>query len=183
MIFKKEKRKGKNGLDFLWSNLKWNKKMFSLLHWPLSKMLIRSVFVHVWSFTGYILPIRKKCHFSTHFNCNIVQVSIHWMLEPSYENHYSSNKFLLWNKVLSFLLCLVLYCWLSSQYIGYYWRNLWMDIKVSKSKQWNTDKGKYLIIWSYGDIYEWSNIKNAHLITKKTCFLFPHVRDQTYNDL
>ncbi len=57
---------------FLWSNLKTNYKKLSLsfyLHWPLSKMLIRSVFVHVFSFTGYILPISKKMPF---FNILIV---------------------------------------------------------------------------------------------------------------
>lgn len=106
VIFFLKKLKGKNWLDFLWSNLKTNKKKIIFLFicidreakcWLDPSLCMCGVLLVIF------YPLGKKCHFSTHFNCNIVQVSIHWMLEPSYENHYSSNKFLLWKQCVEMI--------------------------------------------------------------------------------
>lgn len=118
--FLKKKLKGKNWLDFLWSNLKTNKKSFLFLFicidreakcWLDPSLCMCGVLLVIF------YPLGKKCHFSTHFNCNIVQVSIHWMLEPSYENHYSSNKFLLWKRCVEMIFLFIYLFFVSCMFL------------------------------------------------------------------
>lgn len=55
--------------------------------------------------------IKKIAIFATHFSCNVVWGSIHWMLEPSFQNHYSSNKFCCENKTLVSIVVICSLCY------------------------------------------------------------------------
>lgn len=41
---------------------------------------------------------KKTAVLLPHLSCDVVYGGVHWMLEPSFQNHYSSNKFCCENK-------------------------------------------------------------------------------------